>query len=291
MLSDDVTPSNEQIAEVLERVADLLGAQDANRFRVAAYRKAAETLRISEMRASDVLETSGVEGLATLPAIGESLARAIAEIVETGSLGMLDRLEGHAPAEALFATVPGIGRELATRIHETLGIETLEELEASAHDGRLAEVPGLGPRRILGISEALAGRLGRRSRLRAARAGSDDVPPVSELLDVDREYRAKAGAGKLRRIAPRRFNPSGESWLPILHTSRGDRHYTALFSNTALAHELSRTDDWVVLYEDNGSRERQATVVTETRGPLTGRRVVRGRERECAQHYRSTATP
>jgi putative hydrolase len=89
-------------------------------------------------------------------------------------------------------------------------------------------------------------------------------------------------------IAPRRFNPTGEAWLPILHTERGDWRFTALFSNSALAHELGRVRDWVVIYfhQDSGP-EGQRTVVTETRGPLAGRRVVRGRESECPTQPRS----
>jgi hypothetical protein len=57
---------------------------------------------------------------------------------------------------------------------------------------------------------------------------------------------------RLRRIAPRRFNPSGEAWLPVLNTQRDARHYTALFSNTARAHQMGLTSDWVVLYYDGG---------------------------------------
>ena len=283
MSSVSVAPTNEDIAEVLDRVAELLEAQRANRFRVGAYKKASDTLRGLDVRAADVLETAGVAGLVTLPAIGDSLARVIAEIIETGELGLLERLRGQAAPETLFATVPGIGPRLAAQIHEELGIETLEELEAAAHDGRLARIRGFGPRRLLAVSESLAGRLGRRARRVAASHG--EPPPVGELLDVDREYRAQAAAGKLRRIAPRRFNPEGEEWLPILHTSRGGHSYTALFSNTALAHELGKTHDWVVIYRDDGYGERQATVVTETRGPLVRRRVVRGREDDCRAYY------
>lgn len=262
-------------------------AQGANRFRVAAYRKAADTLRRLEAKATDILETAGVPGLTTLPGIGETLARAITEIIETGGLTYLERLRGEAAPEVVFATVPGIGPRLAGEIHEKLGIDTLEELEAAAHDGRLASLRGFGPRRLRGITESLAGRLGKRSR----RAGDTrrPKPPVDELLGVDREYREKASAGKLRRMAPRRFNPEGRAWLPILHTVRGERHYTALFSNTALAHELGKTGDWVVLFQDDGSRERQATVVTETRGPMAGLRVVRGREAECRRFYETTS--
>jgi putative hydrolase len=113
-----------------------------------------------------------------------------------------------------------------------------------------------------------------------------DGPPVSLILDVDREYREKADEGSLPTIAPKRFNPSGEAWLPVLHTERGSWHFSALYSNTARAHELDRTRDWVVIYfYDDHHQEGQHTVVTEHRGPLTGRRVVRGREAECRDFY------
>jgi hypothetical protein len=102
---------------------------------------------------------------------------------------------------------------------------------------------------------------------------------------VDREYRERASAGELPKIAPRRFNPEGEAWLPVLHAARGDRHYTALYSNTARAHEMGKTDDWVVLYYDGPDGERQCTVITSDRGHLKGRRIVRGREEECALWY------
>jgi DNA polymerase (family X) len=109
---------------------------------------------------------------------------------------------------------------------------------------------------------------------------------VKHLLDVDREYRAGAEADTLPRIAPRRFNPEGKAWLPVLHTRRDDWAFTALFSNTARAHELDRVRDWVVVYvEDKAHHERQYTVVTAGQGTLAGRRVVRGRERECGELY------
>ena len=86
---------------------------------------------------------------------------------------------------------------------------------------------------------------------------------------------------------PAYFNPRGEAWLPVLHTRRGNSQYTALFSNTALAHRLGRTHDWVVIYYENEGDEGQCTVVTEYEGPLEGWRVVRGREDECEELYAS----
>ncbi len=279
--SGRVSPSNEEIAQILDEVGELLSAQGANPFRAAAYKNGASVVRRLSAPLTETYVARGIDALVELPAIGASLALAIVEILDTGSLAVLERLRGQADPESLLATVPGIGAELARRIHAALGVETLEELEIAAHDGRLARVTGYGPRRIRGVIDALAGRLGRRER----HSMVANPPPIAELLDVDREYRDAAARGALRHIAPRRFNPNHEAWLPILHTHRDERQYTALFSNTARAHELSKTNDWVVIFGDDGWGERQATVVTETQGPLAGRRVVRGREHECLGHY------
>ena len=63
-------------------------------------------------------------------------------------------------------------------------------------------------------------------------------------------------------------------------------------SNTARAHELGREHDWVVVYAYDGDhRERQHTVVTESRGSLAGRRVVRGLEGPCREFYENAIVP
>jgi hypothetical protein len=274
---------NAAIADQLDEIGQRLSAQDADPFRVRAYHTAAETLRGLERPVAEILKRDGAEGLTTLRGIGDSLARSIEQLAHTGRLGLLERLRGDSMPELTFASVPGIGRGMATRIHERLGIETLPELEAAAYDGRLATVPGMGRKRIRAVRESLAGRFRRRPSLPQQPATTH--PPVGELLDVDREYRRKAEAGRLVRIAPRRFNPTGAAWLPILHTTRSGRRYTALYSNTARAHELEMVHDWVVIYRDDDGGHGQWTVVTSRFGPLSGRRVVRGREAECAVYY------
>jgi Holliday junction resolvasome RuvABC DNA-binding subunit len=270
---------NQAIAEKLLELADLLEQQNANPFRVNAYRRAAQTVSGHAEQLAKLAEREGSEGLDRLPGIGRSIAQAIEEMLHTGRWMQLERLRGSLDPEQVFQSIPGIGPELATRIHGTLEIETLAELEQAAHDGRLEQVPGVGPRRARMVAAALAHMLQRRPARPQSPASE---PDVAALLDVDREYREQAAAGKLRKIAPKRFNPEGEAWLPILHAQRDDWEFTALFSNTARAHDLGKTDDWVVLYfhSDHGP-DGQRTVVTETTGPLAGRRVVRGREAEC----------
>jgi len=278
--------ANAEVAARLDEIADLIDAQGGNAFRARAYRRAAESVRALDRPVTELLAREGLDGLDALPNVGPSTARAIRDFATTGRHGMLDRLRGASDPVALLSTVTGIGPKLARRLHDEEEIETLEQLEAAAHDGRLARVEGFGAKRVSGVREALAARLGRPRRvpLEARR----DIPTVAELLDVDAEYLTAVSRNMLPKIAPRRFNPSGEAWLPVLHAKRGRRHYTALFSNTALAHKARRTNDWVVLYFDAADGERQNTVVTATSGPMRGHRVVRGREAECEDWYQST---
>jgi hypothetical protein len=286
-----VPRENQQVARCFDEVATLLEEQGANPYRVASYRRAAAMLRGLSRPIGDVLRKGGLPALDALPTIGDTLARAIQRILVSGHLPMLDRLRGTSDPERVLVSVPGVGRVTARHLHE-LGVETLEDLETAASDGRLQALAGIGPKRLAGIRDSLAQRLGRvrnQSKdprtLPARGARGPAEPDVAELLDVDREYRERAAAGELRRIAPRRFNPAHRSWLPILHTQRGTRHYTALFSNTAHAHQAGKTGDWVVLYADGDGHERQHTVITAEHGTLRGRRIVRGREDDCARLY------
>ena len=286
-------PDNEEIADLLERVADLLEAQGANPYRVRAYRGAARTVRECAEPLTAIDQAGGRDALERLPGIGKSIGALAHEYLHTGRAGLLDRLEGEVSPEDLFSTVPGIGERLAVRIHRELGIESLEDLELAAHDGRLERVRGLGPRTVHGIRDAVAGILNRSARRRAQRwrrlevpetdpEAAEARPTVTAILAVDAEYRWRAQAGTLPTITPRRFNPRGESWLPILHMDRDGWSFTALYSNSARAHELGTTRDWVVIYYERDGDEGQCTVVSERRGLLRGHRVVRGRESESA---------
>jgi hypothetical protein len=179
--------------------------------------------------------------------------------------------------ERLFSTLPGVGPKLAEELRDRLGLRTLQELHRAAQQGRLAEV-GVGAKRLTGIMAALEKRL-------APPAVPVNEPALEDLLAVDRDYLAGMEVDDLPRLAPRRFNPEGEAWLGIHRAERKGWKLKALFSNTALAHRLERHRDWVVVYFEKGDIRGQRTIVTETRGDMAGRRVVRGREGECRAFY------
>ncbi len=275
---------NQQVAEKLVEAAELLEQQGANPFRVNAYRRASATVAGLDRDLGELVNERGQDALVALPNIGKGIAAAVVELAATGRWSQLERLRGTLDPTHLFQTVPGIGPELAERIHTGLHVDTLEGLETAAHDGRLATVHGIGRRRSAAIRAELASILGRVHGRHAGRPVSG--PSVALVLAVDADYRKQAAAGSLPTIAPRRFNPDGKAWLPILHAAREDWHFTALYSNTPRAHELGRTHDWVIVYfYDDHHREGQNTVVTENRGALMGRRVVRGREPDCRAYY------
>ena len=279
---------NRMIAAILTEISSLLADQGASEYRVHAYQNASRMLGQLETPVRDVLEERGLAGLVALPTIGRSIANLIEQYVHAGRVPLLHQLRGDDTAERVFATLPTLGPELSRRIHEHLEIETLPELLRAVQDGRLEQVPGIGRRRSAAVGACLAERLRQSpsgSGAEQAVAEPDQSVPVSELLDVDAEYRRLASQGKLPKIAPRKFNPGSAAWLPILHTHRGPRHYTALYSNTARAHQLNTTKDWVIIYRDDPESHGRWTAITSRFGKLQGWRIIRGREHECTQYY------
>lgn len=273
---------NARIAAMLREMASLLDAQAAEPYRSAAFRRAGDTVAALGEDVQDLLARHGLDGLDALPGIGPGIAAAIAEIATTGQWQRLEHARGDSDPESLLQQIPGVGPELARELHESLGAETLEAVEAAALDGRLERLPKIGPRRAAALRAAVSNLLDRRRQpLYPRAAASAPQPPVALLLHIDREYRRRAAAGQLPTLAPRRFNPSGEAWLPVLHATREGWRVTALFSNTARAHALGHVHDWVVIYADDGVHgQHQYTVVTPGGGLWAGRRVVRGREIE-----------
>lgn len=151
---------NAEIASVFREIADLLDLQQANPFRIRAYRNAARTV---EELATDLAEliAAGKE-LPRLPGIGADLAGKIREIATTGHCATLDQLrKAEPPGLVEFLTLPGLGPKRAKAIYDELGVHTLNQLHRAAKDHRLRQVAGLGEateRRIIEAIEARAGK-------------------------------------------------------------------------------------------------------------------------------------
>jgi DNA polymerase/3'-5' exonuclease PolX len=206
----------------------------------------------------------GRAGLEGLPGIGSHLAYTLEGLLTTGAFRTLRPEGAQREPDRLLTSLPGIGPQLALRLRERLGITTLEALEQAARAGRLGEV-GIGPRRVQTLLDALA----EHNRPVVPLAGE---PAVAELLRLDAEYRLQIQRLRL----PTTSLLTCDGW-----------HYRLCFARSALARRLHQTRDWVEIHFTNGTQEGQRLVVTETHGDMEGRRVVRGRERECRAHYQA----
>ncbi|WP_404309569.1 helix-hairpin-helix domain-containing protein [Neorhodopirellula lusitana] len=277
---------NHDIAKQLREVADRLAEQQANLFRVRAYRSAAQTIAHLPSPVRQILKNEGVAGLVALPTIGHSIANLIESTLRTGKMPLLDRLRGQNNAEHSFATLDGIGPQLSHRIHEQLHLETLAELREAANDGRLQKVPGLGPKRIEAIRNCLAYQDAGDRPIEASGGDVFEAVAIEELLEIDRDYRERAKDGTLPRIKLSDQDLQTEVWLPVMHTERDGRHYTAMYSNTAHALVHHATHDWVIIYRDDANAHGRWTVTTSQFGNLNGLRIVLGREEDCLEHYR-----
>ena len=136
--------SNAQIAQVFYRIAELLDIKGENPFKVRAYEKAA--LVVESL--SEPIEKVYREGrLTEIPGIGKSIAEKIAELIETGRLSYLEELEASIPAGVVeLLKIPEVGPKTAWLVYEKLGIKSIEEMEKAAREGKLRQLPGLGPK-------------------------------------------------------------------------------------------------------------------------------------------------
>lgn len=214
---------NSEIAQLFEHLADLLEIQGANRFRIRAYRNAAYMLRDLPRSAADMVKAG--EDLSRLPGIGEDLAGKIAEIVETGHLSLLDETRKEIPDTLTDLTaLPGIGPQRAKALFKELNIRSLSELKSAAEAGKVAKVPGFGPKSEKNIRDELIKSRDVERRFRIAVAEDFAEPLLDYVKGLDGVKQAII-AGSYRR----RKETVGD--LDILVTSSRGADVTNQFIN------------------------------------------------------------
>jgi DNA polymerase (family 10) len=189
--------TNADIAAAFERVADLLELQDANPFRVRAYRNAAR--RIGELKLDLAARVAAGEGLPKLPGIGTDLAGKIEELAKTGRLALLERLQRQVPAGVTeLLQVPGLGPKRVRALYEELHVHSLPQLLRAARDGRIRALPGFGEKTERRIAEAIAARLAAGKRFKLAVAAQYAAVLIEHLRRAP-SVREVVAAGSLRR--------------------------------------------------------------------------------------------
>lgn len=137
-------PSNAEIADAFDQIADLLEFQNANAFRVRAYRNAARTIgNLSEPLTAIAADPQ--RKLTDIDGIGDDLAGKITTLIDTGSLPMLVELQSQIPQSVLaLLRVAGLGPKKAAALHKELGINSLDELRQACLDHKVQALKGFG---------------------------------------------------------------------------------------------------------------------------------------------------
>lgn len=188
---------NERIARVFEEIADLLELEVANPFRIRAYRNAARSVRGAESSLA-ALVLAG-EPLPKLPGIGEDLAEKIQVISRTGTCPLLERLHGEVPAgQTELLHLPSIGPKRVRLLHQELGIDSLQDLQAALGNGRLARLHGFGPRLLTQLATALKARSASERRHLQPDARAQAEPLLRFVRGLEGVTDAQV-AGSLRR--------------------------------------------------------------------------------------------
>jgi DNA polymerase (family 10) len=190
---------NADIARQLEQIADLLAVQGANRFRIRAYRTAAQTVDSLPHAVAGMVEAG--DDLTDLPGIGKDIAGKIDEIVRTGSLKQLEELKQETtPDLADLLNLPGLGAKRVQTLHETLGITSREELQQAAREGQIRDIPGFGAKAEQNILEAMEQQQDQDGEQRYKLSEADQmVRPLLDFLQEGGHIEALDVAGSYRR--------------------------------------------------------------------------------------------
>ncbi|WP_397547502.1 DNA polymerase/3'-5' exonuclease PolX [Rhodothermus marinus] len=188
---------NRDVARLLRETARLLELRGENPFRVRAYEQAAEAI---EQLDEPVAERVRQGTLTEVPGIGRGLAAQIQELVERGTSEVLERLRKELPPGLPeLLTLKGLGPQRVRQLWQTLGITSLDDLEAALRDGRLNQLKGFGPR----LREQLLHELSLRRRYRALRLLAQVLPEAEALRERLRQQPGVIRvelAGAVRRL-------------------------------------------------------------------------------------------
>ena len=146
--------SNNEIATLFELLANLLEIEDANPFRVRAYRNAARTIRSSTRSMSSLIEAG--QDLSELPNIGKDLAARISTIVATGKLPLLEQVEARVPPTLNdLLQIEGLGPKRVKALYRQLNVRNIEDLKRALRNGRIQQLEGFGRKTEASIRQAL----------------------------------------------------------------------------------------------------------------------------------------
>lgn len=189
---------NADIARVFGEIADLLEIQQANPFRIRAYRNAARIVEGLQLDLAACLAGGGEPP--KLPGIGTDLSAKIREIAATGTCALLEKLKRQFPSGITdLLHVPGLGPKRVQRLYQDLDVQTPEQLYRAARDGRLRALAGFGEKSELNILQGVEAHLKRPGRYKLAIA-AQYAHAYADYLSQGAGIGRVALAGSFRRM-------------------------------------------------------------------------------------------
>jgi DNA polymerase (family X) len=150
--------TNQEIAAVFRRLADLLELRDENPFKIRSYRTAAETIEASAASIVELTATGGPEKLRDLPGIGDAISKKIIELLETGTFKLYEEVKAEIPETVLdLLKIDGIGIKTVQLLHHQFQVANLEDFAKFVEGGGLERVPRLSEKSQSRIKASLKG--------------------------------------------------------------------------------------------------------------------------------------
>ncbi|MBI3839892.1 MAG: DNA polymerase/3'-5' exonuclease PolX [Planctomycetia bacterium] len=163
--------NNARIAEVFDLIADLLEFQDANPFRVRAYRNGARIIRDFSEPMQAILADPDRK-LTDIPGVGKDLAEKIGTLCSTGGLPMLEELQAQVPQSVLtLLRIPGMGPKKVAMLYKELHVATLDQLRDACQQQKVRKLKGFAAKTEEAILAGIA--LAQTSGDRMCWAGAD----------------------------------------------------------------------------------------------------------------------
>ncbi|MBW2152432.1 MAG: DNA polymerase/3'-5' exonuclease PolX [Deltaproteobacteria bacterium] len=189
--------TNQQIADMLTHISQILSIKGENPFKIRAYVKAAQTI---ESLTDQLAAFEDKEKISKLPGIGEGIAKKLKEFLETGKLKYYEELKQseYAPLTE-FLKIPGMGPKHTKLVYDRLGISTIEQLQKAAEEGKLRNLPGLGDRVEQNILRGIKQVQKYKERFPLAFI-FPRAHDISEALKEKKEIKSLLLAGSLRRM-------------------------------------------------------------------------------------------
>lgn len=190
--------TNREIAEFLKRIGDMLDILGENRFKVLAYRRAAENI----LSLGQDIHTYWQAGtLQEIPGIGQAIADKIDELLSTGRLEFYERLQDQMPTGVVsLLEIPDVGPKTAKLLWEELGVQSVGEVEAAARSGQLQQLPGLGAKSEAKILAGIEALNRRSDRIPLGLAWPVAIDLLEGLQTASPEVLEATVAGSLRRM-------------------------------------------------------------------------------------------